>query len=123
MHSSQQADPRAIHPGGIESDVPARLDRLPWSRFHWLLIIALGVTWILDGREATVVASSGPVLLDASTLNLNASEVGLAGTLYLAGAIGGALFFGHLTDRLGRKRLFTVTLLIYMAGAILTALA
>jgi MFS family permease len=109
--------------GGIETDVPARLDRLPWSRFHWLLVIALGVTWILDGLEATVVASIGPVLRDAATLNLNASEVGLAGTLYLAGAIGGALFFGHLTDRLGRKRLFSVTLLIYMAGAILTALA
>jgi MFS family permease len=99
------------------------LDRLPWSRFHWLLITALGVTWILDGLEATVVAAIGPRLSDPRALGLRAAEIGLAGTVYLAGAIGGALPFGHLTDRLGRKRLFTVTLGLYMAGAVLTALA
>ncbi len=107
----------------IETDIPARLDRLPWSRFHWLLVIALGVTWILDGLEVTVVGSIGPSLKEAQTLNLSDREVGLAGTLYLAGAIGGALVFGHLTDRLGRKRLFTITLGVYLAGAVLTALS
>jgi MFS family permease len=107
----------------IETDIPARLDCLAWSRFHWLLIIALGVTWILDGLEATIVAAISPVLTKPSTLGLTAANMGLAGTLYLAGAIGGALVFGHLTDRLGRKKLFTVTLLIYLAGAILTAFA
>ncbi len=107
----------------IDTDIPARLDRLPWTRFHWLFVLALGVTWVLDGLEATVVASIGPVLQEGDTLGLSAGEIGLAGSLYLAGCIGGALLFGHLTDRLGRKKLFTVTLLIYLAGATLTAFA
>jgi MFS family permease len=107
----------------IYTDIPGRLDRLPWSRFHWLLIIALGVTWVLDGFEGTVVAAINPVLTQPSTLGLRDVQVGLAVTGYLAGCIAGALFFGHLTDRLGRKRLFSVTLLIYLAGAILTALS
>ncbi len=110
-------------PGVIETDIPARLDRLPWTRFHWLLVTALGVTWVLDGLEVTVVGSLGPVLTERATLGLSASQIGLAQAFYLAGAIGGALFFGHLTDRLGRKKLFTVTLLIYLLGAALTALA
>src|SRR5262245_16657675 len=101
----------------IETDIPARLDRLPWSQFHWLLVVALGVTWILDGLEATIVGSIGAVLESPHTLGFTVYQVGLAGTLYLAGAIGGALFFGYLTDRLGRKRLFTVTLGIYLVGA------
>jgi MFS family permease len=107
--------------GGITTDVPARLDRLPWGSFHWLLITALGITWVLDGLEATIVAAIGSTLEKPTTLGLRAGEIGLAGTLYLAGAIGGALLFGHLTDRLGRKKLFTVTLGIYLAGAALTA--
>jgi MFS family permease len=107
----------------VESDVPARLDRLPWSRFHWLLVSALGVTWILDGLEVTVVGSIGPMLEYRQTLGLTPGEIGLAGTLYLAGALIGAVVFGHLTDRLGRKRLFTVTLAVYVAGAVLTALS
>src|SRR5262245_62175302 len=87
----------------FQTDIPFRLDRLPWSSFHWLLVSALGVTWILDGLEATVVGSIGPTLEKNSTLGLSHGQVGLAGTVYLAGAIGGALVFGYLTDRLGRK--------------------
>jgi len=105
----------------IQSDIPARLDRLPWSRFHWLLVIALGITWVLDGLEVTVVGSIAPMLQRPDTLGLSPREIGLAGTLYLAGALIGALVFGHLTDQLGRKRLFTITLGIYMAGSTLTA--
>ena len=108
---------------GVETDVPARLDRLPWSPFHWLLVSALGLTWVLDGLEATVVASIGPVLQRPAALGLRAGEISWAGTLYLAGAIVGALVFGHLTDRLGRKRLFSVTLAVYLLGAGLSALA
>jgi MFS family permease len=107
----------------IDTDIPARLDRLPWSRFHWLLVIALGVTWVLDGLEATIVGAVGPMLMRPSTLGLRADQIGLAHTTYLAGAILGALLFGHLADRLGRKKLFNVTLLIYMAGAVLSAFA
>jgi MFS family permease len=113
----------AVPPGAFASDVPARLDRLPWSSFHTLLVIALGVTWVLDGLEATVVATIGPVLELPSSLQLRAAQIGMAGTFYVAGAIGGALGFGYLTDRLGRKRLFTTTLLLYLAGALLTSLS
>src|SRR5580692_4434215 len=107
----------------LQTDIPARLDRLPWTAFHWLLIAALGVTWVLDGLEVTVVAAVGNALLKPGTLALTAGQIGTAQTLYLFGAIGGALVFGHLTDRLGHKKLFTVTLLIYLAGALLTALS
>lgn len=107
----------------IDTDIPARLDRLLWSRFHWLLVTALGITWVLDGLEGTIVAAIIPVLQRESTLGLRAAELGLAATLYIVGLIVGALVFGHLTDRLGRKKLFTVTLSVYMAGAILTALS
>ncbi len=116
-------------PGGratrtaIQTDIPFRLDRLPWTRFHWLLVTALGITWVLDGLEATVVASISPVLEYPTTLGLRAAQIGLAGTVYLAGCIAGSLVFGHLTDRLGRKKLFTVTLGIYLLGAVLTALS
>jgi len=107
----------------VSTDIPFRLDRLPWSAFHWLLIIALGVTWVLDGLEATVVGSIGPTLEAPSTLDLSHAQVGLAGTIYLGGAIAGALVFGYLTDRLGRKRLFTITLGIYLIGSLSTAAA
>lgn len=105
----------------ICSDIPARLDRLPWSRFHWLLVISLGITWVLDGLEVTVVGSIGPMLKHSKTLGLADWEIGLAGSIYLAGAVLGALVFGYLTDRLGRKRLFTLTLGIYLVGSALTA--
>ena len=107
----------------FQTDIPARLDRLPWVRFHWLLVTALGVTWLLDGLEATLVAALAPTLLDKNTLHLAPNEVGLSQSMYLAGAIGGAIVFGYLADRLGRKRLFTVTLLIYLTGAALTAIS
>ncbi|HWE82630.1 MAG TPA: MFS transporter, partial [Gaiellaceae bacterium] len=94
----------------VETQIPARLDRLPWSRWHWLVVIALGITWILDGLEVTIVGAIGAVLKENGTLHLSSAEVGLAGSIYIAGAVCGALGFGYLTDRLGRKRLFMVTL-------------
>jgi MFS family permease len=107
----------------FDTDIPARLDRLPWSRFHWLLIIALGITWVLDGLEVSIVGAINPTLEKPTTLGLSARQLGGVGTAYLTGAIAGALVFGHLTDRLGRKRLFSVTLVIYLTGALLTAFA
>jgi MFS family permease len=123
MSTSITTAPAPRAGGVIETDIPARLDRLPWGRFHWLLVTALGITWVLDGLEATVVAAISPVLEHPTTLGFTAGEIGLAGTLYLAGCIVGALVFGYLTDRLGRKRLFSVTLGVYLAGALLSALA
>ncbi|HEY4345957.1 MAG TPA: MFS transporter [Gaiellaceae bacterium] len=107
----------------VETQIPARLDRLPWSRWHWLVVVALGITWILDGLEVTIVGAIGAVLKEGDTLHLSSSEVGLAGSIYIAGAVTGALVFGYLTDRLGRKRLFMVTLALYVAATVATALA
>jgi MFS family permease len=105
----------------LESDIPARLDRLPWSRWHWLVVIALGITWVLDGLEVTLAGSLGAVLARPDTLGLSDAQVGASATCYLLGAVFGALFFGYLTDLLGRKRLFTVTLLLYLIATALTA--
>ncbi|MBP0598131.1 MFS transporter [Herbaspirillum sp. LeCh32-8] len=105
------------------SDIPSRLDRLPWSRWHWRVVIALGVAWVLDGLEVTLVGSIGGVLERPDTLGLDASQVGWTGSLYIAGAVLGALLFGRLTDRLGRKKLFMVTLAVYMAATLATAFA
>ncbi len=105
----------------IETNIPARLDRLPWSGWHWLIVAGLGITWILDGLEVTIVGALASVLTEKSTLSLTTAQVGLAATLYLLGAILGALFFGYLTDRLGRKRLFLVTLGMYLIFTIATA--
>src|SRR3989337_2326660 len=88
------------------SSIPARLDRLPWAAWHWRVVIALGVTWLLDGLEVTVVGSIGPALLRPDTLGLTASQIGWAASAYIAGAVLGALYFGRLTDRLRRKRQF-----------------
>jgi MFS family permease len=108
----------------IETQVPARLDRLPWSRFHWLVVIGLGTVWILDGLEVTIVGSIAARLTEkGSGLALTDSQVLTAGSIYVAGACVGALFFGQLTDRFGRKKLFLVTLILYLVATIATAFA
>jgi hypothetical protein len=116
-----QAD-RAEEPGReIETDVPARLDRLPWSHFHWMVVIGLGTVWILDGLEVTIVGSIGDRLTESgSGISLDASQIGTAAAFYVAGACVGALFFGQLTDRFGRKKLFLVTLGVYIVATIAT---
>ncbi|GAB1820614.1 MFS transporter [Herbidospora sp. RD11066] len=106
----------------ITTDIPARLDRLPWSRFHWLVLLGLGTVWVLDGLEVTIVGVIGPRLTsEAGGLMLTDSEVGLAAGIYVLGACVGALFFGHLTDRYGRKKLFLATLALYLAATVATA--
>ncbi len=104
----------------IETQVPARLDRLPWSRWHVLVVFALGVTWILDGLEVTLAGSLGAILKDPATLGLTDTQVGASATAYLLGAVAGALGFGYSTDRWGRKRLFYLTLGVYLAGTALS---
>ena len=105
----------------IVTDIPARLDRLPWSRFHLLVVIALGITWILDGLEVTIVGAIGPILQNPLTLGLSAGEIGGAGSAYVTGAVVGAMVFGWLTDRFGRRLVFYVTLVVYLVGVLLTA--
>jgi MFS family permease len=107
----------------IRSTIPARLDRLPWSGWHWRVSIALGVAWVLDGLEVTLVGSLGAVLQRPDSLALSAGEIGASGSLYIGGAVVGALFFGRLTDRLGRKKLFLTTLAVYMLATLSTAFA
>jgi MFS family permease len=107
----------------ITTDIPARLDRLPWSRFHVLLIAALGITWMLDGLEVTIVGAMGGVLEDARTLHLSAADVGLVASCYVTGAVLGALVFGWLTDRFGRRKMFYITLGLYLLGVTLSAFA
>ena len=107
----------------VDTDIPARLDRLPWSRFHVLVVAALGVTWILDGLEVTLAGSLAGALKDSPALHFSNTEIGLASSAYLAGAVIGALFFGWLTDRLGRKRLFFITLTVYLLATAATATA
>lgn len=107
----------------IETDLPARLDRLPWSRFHTLVVIALGVTWILDGLEVTLAGALSGALKQSPTLRFTNTDVGLANSAYLAGAVLGAIVFGWLTDRIGRKKLFFITLSIYLTATAATALS
>jgi MFS family permease len=106
---------------GIRSLIPARIDRLPWSRFHTKLVIALGVAWILDGLEITIASNVGPDLTQSATLHMSASAVADIATWYLIGEVIGALFFGQLSDKLGRKNLFMITLGVYLVGSGLTA--
>jgi MFS family permease len=107
----------------VETDIPARLDRLHWSRFHTLVVAALGVTWILDGLEVTLAGALSGALKESPVLQFSNIEIGIAGSIYLAGAVFGALFFGWLTDRLGRKKLFFITLSVYLTATAATALS
>src|SRR3954468_2031700 len=104
----------------IESYVPARLDALPWSSWHWLIVVSLGATWILDGLEVTLAGALGGVLTRHETLGLSDAQVGASATCYLAGAVIGALLFGYGTDRFGRKRLFFITVAVYLIGTALS---
>ena len=105
----------------VWTQIPARLDRLPWSRFHVLLEVALGITWILDGLEVTIVGSIGPALQSPHTLGLTATSIGAAASFYVIGAVIGALGFGWVTDRVGRRTVFFTTLAVYLAGVLLSA--
>ncbi len=107
----------------IVTNIPFRLDRLPWAKWHWGVVIGLGIIWILDGLEVTIVGTIGPALTSSSGLNLTPAQTGFAATAYLIGACTGAIVFGFLTDKFGRKRLFLVTLSWYVAGTLLSALS
>jgi MFS family permease len=108
MSTTSAAEQRSIR-----SLIPARMDRLPWTRFHWTVVVGLGVSWILDGLEIQMVSANG----FAKQLDMNAVEVGLTGTIYLFGQVFGALIFGRLSDRLGRRKFFIITLAIYLIGS------
>jgi len=110
-------------PPFVVTNIPQRMDRLPWSNWHWLVVSALGITWLLDGLEVSIVAALGPVLTHPTTLSLTESQVGLAASAYLTGSVLGALVFSYLTDRQGRKKWFMITLLVYLVATILTAFA
>ena len=99
----------------------ARLDRLPWSRWHLLVVVALGITWLLDGLEGNLAGSLAGILKRKDTLNFTDADLGLSATYYLAGCVGGALLFGYLTDRWGRKKLFSITILLYLCATAATA--
>jgi MFS family permease len=116
------ATPHTASSPGIRSLIPARIDRLPWSRFHTRLVVALGVAWVLDGLEITIASNVGPSLTLPGTLHMSASAVADIATWYLIGEVIGALFFGQLSDKLGRRNLFMITLGVYLVGSGLTAL-
>src|SRR6476469_4135719 len=123
---STDAQAEALPSGGnagrvITSKIPARLDRLPWSRWHWIVVAGPGTVWILDGLEVTIVGAIASRLSETDTLALSASQGCQAATAYVIGACLGALFFGHLTDRFGRKLLFMVTRGVYLVAAVATA--
>jgi MFS family permease len=109
--------------GVVETMIPRRLDRLPWSRWHWLVITGLGITWILDGFEVTIVGAIASILTNKDALGLSTQQSASAGTFYLLGAITGALVFGYLTDRFGRKALFSLTLGAYLVFTVCSGLA
>lgn len=113
-----------VSTGTITTQVPSRLDRLPWSRFHWRVVIGLGGVWVLDGLEVTMVGNVAERLTEpGSGIELTAGQIGIAAAIYIAGACLGALFFGQLTDRFGRKKLFILTLAVYLAATVATAFA
>src|SRR3954466_14025414 len=115
--------PRPAASGQFETDVPARLDRLPWSSFHWRVVVALGITWVLDGLEVTLVGSLAGAIYQSPSLALTSTQIGLTASAYLIGAVVGALGFGWLADRIGRRRLFFITLIVYMLASIATGFA
>ena len=124
LHAATEREPGTGALRTISTNIPARLDRLPWSRFHWRIVIGLGTVWILDGLEVTIVGAIAPRMTEAgSGISLSTADIGTAGSLYVAGACIGALLFGQLTDRYGRKKLFMVTLLLYIAATVATAFA
>ncbi|MBA2464523.1 MAG: MFS transporter, partial [Nocardioidaceae bacterium] len=111
-----------VETGTITTDIPARMDRLPWARWHWLIVLGLGGVWILDGLEVTIVGSMSEALKAEGTgLGLSSFDIGVAGAVYVAGACIGALFFGQLTVKFGRKKLFMITLGVYTVATVLTA--
>lgn len=112
---------KLVNPECIETNVPARLDRLPWSRWHLLVVIALGITWLLDGLEGNLAGSLAGILKRPDTLGLTDAQLGLSATVYLIGSVTGALVFGYLTDRWGRRKLFFITLLVYLSATAATA--
>jgi MFS family permease len=121
LHPAENA---GVQPTGvIETDIPYRLDRLPFGGFHLLVIVGLGITWILDGLEVTLAGSLSGQLMLPSGLGLSNSQIGLAGSAYLCGAVVGAFLFGWLTDRLGRKKLFSITLAVYLVATAATGLS
>src|SRR5690606_13990332 len=112
-----------VQTGTVRTKVPARLDRLPWSRWHWMIVVGLGTVWILDGLEVTIVGNlSAQLAQPGSGLDISQAQVaGTAAALYVSGACSGALFFGWLTDRFGCKKLFIITLLVYLVATLMTA--
>ena len=125
MAESSASSPRANQgPTEVfETLIPARLDRLPWSRFHWLLVMGLGITWVLDGLEVTLMGAISAVLQRPDVLHFTAAQIGSISSAYLVGAVLGALVFGHLTDRHGRRTFFFISLATYLVGVGLTALS
>ena len=113
----------AISSALVSTTIPARLDRLRWGRFHTLVVVALGITWILDGLEVTLAGAVSPALKESPRLHFSNTDVGFVSSAYVAGAVLGAIFFGWLTDRLGRKRLFFMTLAVYLVATAATALS
>jgi MFS family permease len=122
IHMSAEA--ARVETGRIETNIPARLDRLPWAKFHWMVVIGLGTVWILDGLEVTIVGSIAPRMTESgSGIAITTAQIGTAAAVYVAGACVGALFFGQLTDRFGRKKLFLITLGLYIAATLATAVS
>src|SRR6266568_3638803 len=117
------SSPMAADPSIVVTDIPARLDRLPWGRFHSLVVAALGITWILDGLEVTLAGALSGALKQSPSLHFSNLDLGIANSAYLAGAVLGALGFGWLTDRIGRKKLFFITLAVYLTATAATALS
>src|ERR1700755_1739772 len=107
----------------IRTNIPFRLDRLPWSRFHLLIVVGLGVTWILDGLEVTIVGALGPALQNSQTLHLSSANLGAVASFYVVGAVTGAVVSGWVTDRFGRRLVFYATLIVYLAGVLSSAFA